>query len=214
MFYLGLTWIGSCENCLIWWCVRVIISYCFFVSHAHLLSVSKCATTPIYQSVRVHKSTFVGLHRATPLYYFLSVVICFCIFKMYCLFVYSVMQIYLYGVQKVYTEQSHAHLLCLAATCKITWNRACWLIVDFNFTYLAISSCTVLVESWASRKLILVHASVLFNPGHQVIRVSSSDPVTMLIHICTGYNKAGYFSLYYCVLLLWPHWLIWTVEGW
>ena len=40
-----------------------------FVSHAHLLSVSKRATTPIYQSVGVHKSMFVGLRRATPLYY-------------------------------------------------------------------------------------------------------------------------------------------------
>jgi len=39
----------------------------FLVSHAHLLSLSKRKATLIYQSVMVHKSTFVGLRRATPL---------------------------------------------------------------------------------------------------------------------------------------------------
>jgi len=92
---------------------------------------------------------------------------------------------------------SHTHLSCLASTCKLAWNCACWLIVDFKFTYLAISSCTTLVESWAPRKFILAHASILFNPGHtrvksgshpdwypghRVIWVSSSDPVTTLMH--------------------------------
>jgi len=62
-----------------------------------------------------------------------------------------------------------------------------WSLI-LNF-YLAISSCTVLVELWAPRKLILAYASVLFNlgdiqvksgsryPGHWV---NNSDPVTIL----------------------------------
>jgi len=51
----------------------VIIHYRFYVSHAHLLSGSKCAATPIYQFVSMHKSTYAGIRRATLFMIFITV---------------------------------------------------------------------------------------------------------------------------------------------
>ena len=138
------------------------------MSHAQLLSVSKRATTPIYQSVRcINPSLWAYVEPLPFLLYCAVLSIAIASHTRFICTVYSfiVSREYIHTVRKRYA-QSHTHLSCLAATCKLTWNRTCWLIVDFNFTYLAISSYTALVESWVPRKLILAHASVFFNPGH------------------------------------------------
>jgi len=52
-------------------CTCVIIHYSFFVSHTYLLSESKHAATPIYQSLSMHKSVSTGICRTTPLYHYI-----------------------------------------------------------------------------------------------------------------------------------------------
>ena len=109
----GLTRIGLRANRLILQCLRAIIRYSFFCEPRLLTFCKQTCNHAHFQSVRVHKSMFVGLRRATPPFLLycaaLSIVILFfvshaCPLYMYCLFVYSVMQIYSYGAQKIYTE--------------------------------------------------------------------------------------------------------------
>ena len=114
---------GSRANRLInWRCVHVVVSYSFFVSHTHLLSVL-CNVINCY----CKNNLFVW---ATPTLYVKSTVYLYIVSRIRC-------------AVGIHRAMPTYRVLLPPANCKLTWNLTCWLIVDFTYLPTWLSACVL-----------------------------------------------------------------------